>query len=1380
ASGITNIVIQGSDDNDVFANDGDDVSGIVFYALNGSNTLINTGSNVSGVEYYGGDADDRFINSGYALSSSTFYAEAGDDRLINSGTKTQVVRMVGGAGSDWWINQASATDGIQLTLEAGSFDDGADAFINWAANVRSVFVEGGDGDDLLQNGGMNAAEFEFFGGAGNDLLLNLGYGIDQFVFDAGDGNDVFENRGRSGGTLRMRGGSGDDAFYQNAGSAFDVELDGGDGNDTVLNFSSNMTRVALIGGQGTDILQNSGNDVGSLELFGGDGKNTLQNFGHRLDVIRMFGTNLLSSAFDTLLNSGSTVGLIDVNSKALSTVISSGDNIGSISVIGSPFNDVVRVTGRNIQSTAMYGNDGDDSLLIDTLSHVGSAVDFFGGSGEDLLILRGTTDHVLFQGDEDDDQAVFSGTVNSAILRGGDGDDLYRFVGTPTGNITIDEAFIGTPSVMDLSRDTLDFSSYLAGPVILDLAITTPQSQAGEQTVLVLQLTNGMGVENVIGTSGADTIFGNARSNVLSGARFLSSGSFTSGTPVAQTKTQWVYLDFHSNNDAGEYVYSTMDTLDVKGRIEQAYVGFDVRFVLDRDGMPLEIRNDESQYVTIYFNRTPSSGRPGGEASEIDFGNINPGGTGTVQINGMLGGREVLEAGLKAVAAPSEVADGDQIQAPDLPKPASTVENFIALSAKLGAHELAHLLGLRHYDAFGPVGFGVHSPPGLDRFKPTYSGIAAAFETMDHIIGSPASIGSTRFNDLRQLYFGEREAIKLALAFSDQSLVRTDEPATPHNTLLTAQPLTLVTLDVPNLATGGVSKDQFFHVQAASVVGTIGLEGATSESDWYSFDGNAGDIVTIEVMSRALKRYYTSNATSIDSVLRLYNAAGELVQTFGTDAVNDDEFESSDSLLMDVILPEDGQYFIEVDTFRRLPGEISTEDAAALRAELEARHTDTDPDNNLSADELLLLGRLADSLDDTDTGNYELLMYRSTSVSATDGIDNLKGREGIDEIYGGPGDDYGLHLQVSGDSSALEASPWSGSYQIVDRGGDSWTAVIDFGDGTAPITTSPGSATIGSAIPLSHVYADNGNYVVTITVTNDDGHTETQTRAVTITNVDPTASLTGPATGITGTPALFNVAASDVAGAADPLSYSWTITRDGAAYAIQTGGTSHSLNATLPGSYLVTVEVSDGDGGVVVRSRTITISSAVTAAKVASIVIDDGSAQRSMLRSLTITFDQAVSIQPGAFTVQKRGPGGETVSLNTPAITTDASGRTVVRLTFASLVGNSLRDGNYQLRIDSSKVSSSGLALDGDGNGSAGGDRIFGNDPGHKFFRLFGDGNGDRVVNVTDTTMFGTTYQKRVGQPLFNSIFDSDSDGDVDATDYAFMRNQINKTMSFL
>ena len=101
------------------------------------------------------------------------------------------------------------------------------------------------------------------------------------------------------------------------------------------------------------------------------------------------------------------------------------------------------------------------------------------------------------------------------------------------------------------------------------------------------------------------------------------------------------------------------------------------------------------------------------------------------------------------------------------------------LSAKIAAHELAHLLGARHSDAFGPIGYGVHTPPGDASFSPDLNGPDAAFETFDHLISSPATQGTTRLNDIRALYFGPREAIKLA--FDEQGTVEPAIDRRPHD-----------------------------------------------------------------------------------------------------------------------------------------------------------------------------------------------------------------------------------------------------------------------------------------------------------------------------------------------------------------------------------------------------------------------------------------------------------------------------------------------------------------------------------------------------------------------------------------------------------------------
>src|SRR5262249_36632069 len=188
-------------------------------------------------------------------------------------------------------------------------------------------------------------------------------------------------------------------------------------------------------------------------------------------------------------------------------------------------------------------------------------------------------------------------------------------------------------------------------------------------------------------------------------------------------------------------------------------------------------------YATIYFNRTPpGSGVPGGEASQIDWRNLDLGGYASVQVNGILG-----------------VAN----------QPPDTSDNWAALSAKIGAHELGHLVGVRHQASYGPIGYGIHAPPGATSYHPAYPGPSAAFETFEHLISSGASVGSNRFIDVENnLFFGEREAIKIAFAESGTVVQETalSSAATPFSgSASTARVLgELPALTVPNTVVTGL------------------------------------------------------------------------------------------------------------------------------------------------------------------------------------------------------------------------------------------------------------------------------------------------------------------------------------------------------------------------------------------------------------------------------------------------------------------------------------------------------------------------------------------------------------------------------------------------
>jgi hypothetical protein len=168
--------------------------------------------------------------------------------------------------------------------------------------------------------------------------------------------------------------------------------------------------------------------------------------------------------------------------------------------------------------------------------------------------------------------------------------------------------------------------------------------------------------------------------------------------------------------------------------------------------------------------------------------------------------------------------------------------------------------------------------------------------------------------------------------------------------------------------------------------------------------------------------------------------------------------------------------------------------------------------------------------------------------------------------------------------------------------------------------------------------------------------------------------------------------------------------------------------------------------------------------RIHSVVINDGSAQRSMVNSLTITLDRNVTFDPGAFGLLSQN--GSIVGLN--VATSVMGGRTVAVLTFtgSGIIGGSLADGNYTLTIRGDHIrDSEDRKLDGDRDGIGGGDRR------NAFFRLFGDSDGDRDVDLLDWGRFLSTLGRRQGNTHYLDSMDFDGDDCVGVIDLlAFAR----------
>jgi hypothetical protein len=168
-------------------------------------------------------------------------------------------------------------------------------------------------------------------------------------------------------------------------------------------------------------------------------------------------------------------------------------------------------------------------------------------------------------------------------------------------------------------------------------------------------------------------------------------------------------------------------------------------------------------------------------------------------------------------------------------------------------------------------------------------------------------------------------------------------------------------------------------------------------------------------------------------------------------------------------------------------------------------------------------------------------------------------------------------VAAGADATINEGATFNQNGSFTDPGTlDTWTATVDYGDGSGvqPLTLT------GQTFALSHTYADNGIYTVTVTVTDDDGGPGSDTVQVTVNNVAPTVDAGAGATIDEG--ALFSQSGSFT----DPGTLdTWTATVDygdgSGVQALALTGQTFALSHTYAdnGIYTVTVMVTDDDGG---------------------------------------------------------------------------------------------------------------------------------------------------------------------------------------------------------
>jgi Ca2+-binding RTX toxin-like protein len=531
---------------------------------------------LGGLDYLSGLGGDDFLDGGNGndileggLGNDTLLGGAGDDTLIDAGAGVESI--IGGAGND--LLQIDSSDStvnlsVSYTTSTNGSIVGGNKNGSFFREVESIHFTSGSGSDIIN---VSAAVFDsvVYGGDGNDLIttgngadiIDGGFGSDTLI--GNNGNDTFYEGGA--GVDSIVGGSGNDYLQLDIatettnltiaytslsngslvggvknGTTFSsietIEIFSGIGNDTINVSAANLITIdnystLILCGAGNDLITTGNGDdfidgeLGDDTLLGGAGNDAFYEGGIGLDSIDGAAGNdylQLDLSTDT---TDTTITYIAVSDGIVVGGIKNGTSfrdIENIEILSGSGNDTVNVTAANVSTTDYYAGSIFTGMGNDSITS-GAGNDYIdGGTGNDTLIF-GTASNTINLSltaiqNTDEGSDIIRSIEN---ITAGDGDDTL--IGSSASNQLNGEN--GNDSLSgDNGNDTLwggQGNDVLRGDSGADTAVFGNANNSVDLNISLQETGEGLdtliGIENILGGNGNDTLTGSSGNNLLNG-----------------------------------------------------------------------------------------------------------------------------------------------------------------------------------------------------------------------------------------------------------------------------------------------------------------------------------------------------------------------------------------------------------------------------------------------------------------------------------------------------------------------------------------------------------------------------------------------------------------------------------------------------------------------------------------------------------------------------------------------------------------------------------------------------------------------------------------------------------------------------------------------